>query len=177
MFRPALVVIALAGLVGCSSEGEPPSDYDAAVVRDGLGALFAGDHADQRADEAGRCFAQELTATTTPEELRSAGVLDEGFDVVAELPTLPPEVAEEWAAAQFACTDFVEESTRAQLTVTKGRLDADAYAACLHAEMSDDDLRAAVVEGLVGDWEGVHLARLGVAQSDCADRSRGPAGG
>lgn len=181
MRRPVLVLIALVALgvsAACSSGGEPPDDYDAAVVRDGLAALFAGDHPEAQDAEAGACFAEAFTEGTTPEELRAAGLLDERYDVVAVLPTLAPEVAEAWADAQFACTDFVEESTRAQIKVTKGRLDPDAYAACLRGLMSDADLRAAVVETLTGQWDGEHVSRLGAAQSDCVDRSQGtPAGG
>lgn len=181
MLRPVLVVIALAALgvpAACSSERQPPADYDAAVVRDGLAALFAGDHPEVQDSEAGACFAAAFTDATTPEELREAGILDERFDVVAHLPTLTSEVAEKWVDAEFACTDFVAESVRAQIKVTKGRLDPDAYAACLRGAMSDADLRAAVVETLTGQWDGEHVNRLGAAQSACVDQSRGtPAGG
>lgn len=183
MPRPVLVLIALVALAGpslnaCSSEGEPPQDYDAAVVRDGLGALFAGDHPEARDTEAGVCFAQAFTEDTTPQELRAAGVLDERFDVVADLPTLTPGLAEKWVDAQFACTDFVAESTRAQVKVTKGRIDPDAYATCLRGLMSELDLRAAVLETLTAQWDGEHVSRLGAAQSDCAEQSLGaPVGG
>jgi len=180
--RPVLVLIALAALgvsaTGCSSEGEPPADYDAGAVRQGVAALFAGDHPEVQDSEAGACFAGAFTEATTPEELREVGILDERYDVVAHLPTLTPGVAEKWVDAQFACTDFVAESVRAQIKVTKGRLDPDAYAACLHGLMSDADLRAAVVESLTGQWDGEHVSRLGGAQHDCAQQSRGtPAGG
>ena len=182
MLRPVLVLIALVALgvsaSGCSSEDGPPSGYDAAAVRNGLAALFAGDHPEAQDSEAGACFAEAFTEDTTPGELREAGLLDEQYDVVADLPTLTPEVAEKWVDAQFACTDFVEESTRAQIKVTKGRLDPDAYAACLRGLMSDADLRAAVEETLTGQWDGEHVSRLGAAQADCVDHSRGtPAGG
>ena len=40
-------------------------------------------------------------------------------------------MAGDWADAQLACADFVEASTRAQVKVTKGDLDGEAYAACL----------------------------------------------
>ena len=182
MLRPVLVLIALAALgvsaAGCSSEGEPPADYDAAVVRDGLAALFAGDHPEAQDSRAGDCFAGRFTSETTPEELRAAGLLDEKYDVVAGLPVLSPGLAEKWVDAQFACTDFVAESTRAQVKVTHGRLAPDAYAACLRELMPEADLRAAVVETLTAQWDGEHVSRLGAAQSDCAAQSRGtPAGG
>lgn len=181
MLRPVLVLIALAALglpAACSSQDEPPADYDAAAVRAGLAALFAGDHPEAEDAEAGACFAEAFTGATTPAELREAGLLDERYAVVADLPTLTPEVAKTWVDAQFSCTDFVAESTRAQIKATKGRLDPDAYAACLRGLMSDDDLRAAVLESLTGQWDGEHVSRLGAAQSDCVDRSQGtPAGG
>jgi len=162
------VLIALAALSACSSESEPPSDYDAAVVRDGLGALFAGDHATPGDTEVGTCFAEAFTDTTTPQELREAGVLDERFDVVAELPPLSPEVAGKWVDAQFACTEFVEESTRAQDKVTKGRIDTEVYAACLRESLTDEQMRAGIVDALTGDWQGADLAALSRAQTDCA---------
>ena len=66
--------------------------------------------------------------------------------MVAELPPLPPEVAGKWVDAQFACTDFVEESTRAQEKVTKGRLDSEAYAACLREALTDEQIRDGMVD-------------------------------
>ncbi len=168
MLRRVLVLIALAAFSGCSSAAEPPSDYDAKVVRDGLAALFAGDHPTQDATEVGTCFADAFTDATTPEELRAAGVLDEQFDVVAELPSLPPGLAAAWVEAQFACTDFVEESTRAQQKVTKGRIDAEAYAACLREALTDEQIREGTIDALTGDWRGAALAALGRAQTDCA---------
>ncbi len=168
MLRPVLVLIALASLSACSNESEPPSDYDAAVVRDGLAALFAGDHAGPGDTEVGACFARELTDATSPQELRAAGVLDERFDVVAALPPLPDELADTWVDAQFACTDFVEESTRAQEKVTKGRIDTEAYAGCLREALTEEQMRAGTADALTGDWQGEDLAELGRAQSDCA---------
>lgn len=177
MLRRVLVLTALLtallAVSACSgaSESEQPSDYDATVVRDGLGALFAGDHAAKGDTEVGTCFAEAFTDSTTPEELRDAGVLDDQFDVVAELPPLSPEVAAKWVDAQFACTDFVEESTRAQEKVTKGRLDSAAYAACLREALTDDQVRDGMVDALTGDWQGTGLAALGRAQTDCASEA------
>lgn len=168
MLRRVLVLTALVAVSACSDDSEPPSDYDAAAVRDGLGALFAGDHAAERDTEVGTCFAEAFTDATSPEELRAAGVLDERFDVVAELPPLSPEVAGKWVDAQFACTDFVGESARAQTKVTKGSIDTEAYAACLGDALTDDQIRDGMVDALTGDWQGVALAALGGAQTDCA---------
>lgn len=171
MLRRVLVLTALVAVGACSNDSEPPSEYDAAVVRDGLGALFAGDHAAAGDTEVGTCFAEAFTDATSPEELRAAGVLDERFDVVAELPPLSPGVAGKWVDAQFACTDFVEESARAQAKVTKGRIDTEAYAACLGDALTDDQIRDGTVDALTGDWQGVALAALGRAQTDCAEAS------
>ena len=166
----------LLAVVGCSGDdpddggsGAGTTDARIANAREGLAALFAGDHPGPRDTANGECFAEELTATTSLDSLRAAGVLDSSYDVVADLPRLRPDVAEAWADAQFACTDFVEESTRAQQAATKGRVDDEAYAACLRKTLGEDELRAAVVDSLVGDWQGSALLALGRAQSDCAE--------
>lgn len=171
VLRPVLVltVVALLALAGCTSEEPTPAEKgDPVAIRAGLASLFAGDHPGAEETAAGTCFAEELVSRTGTERLREAGVLDASYDVVDALPTLPEDLAGDWVDAQFACTDFVEESTRAQVKVTKGRLDAEAYAACLRAALTEDELRAAVVDSLTGDWSGADLARLGEAQTDCA---------
>lgn len=168
MLRPVLV-LALLALAGCTSDDPAPAPPgDLAAIRADLAALFAGDHPGERESEAGACFAEELTDRVGTERLRDGGVLDASYDVVADVPPLPEDLAADWADAQFACTDFVEESTRAQVKVTKGRIDTDAYAACLRAALTEDEMRAAVVDSLTGDWSGVDLARLGQAQTECA---------
>ncbi len=173
---PLLVAVLLLGLSGCSGEGQDSSTSQAdaaqqAAIRDGLAAHFAGDHPDARKRDAGACFARSLTERASPDQLRDAGVLDADLDVVQELPTLPEDVAGDWAAAQLDCTDYVEESTRAQVEITKGKVDADEYAACLRAALTEDQMRAALVDTLTGDWGGVDVARLGRAQTDCADEA------
>jgi hypothetical protein len=175
VLRPLLVLAALA-LVGCTSDApETAEKGDLAAIRADLAAHFAGDHPGEREAAAGECFAEELTERAGTERLRDGGVLDASYDVVAELPALPEDLAEVWAEAQFACTDFVEESTRAQEKATKGRIDPEEYAACLRAALTEDELRAAVVDSLTGDWAGPDLARLGRAQTDCAAEAA-PAG-
>jgi hypothetical protein len=167
------LVLALAGCQSGQSDpaGDPGATPDPAAIRSGLASLFAGDHPGSRENAEGKCFAEKLTATVTPEQLRSAGVLDASYDVVAEPPPLPEEVAAEWADAQLACADFVEASTRAQVKVTKGDLDSEAYAACLRGKLSDDEIRAAVAASLAGEFDSAAVAELSAAQSACAKRA------
>lgn len=172
--RPLVAAALLLAAVGCSEDEPAGSDSpDPALgdARAGLAALFAGDHPGPRDVANGECFAEELTGTTSLDALQAAGVLDPSYDVVPDLPTLRPDVAQAWADAQFACTDFVEESTRAQQAATKGRVDEEAYAACLRETLGEDEMKAAVVDSLVGNWQGPALLALGRAQSDCAEDS------
>jgi hypothetical protein len=160
---PGLLLAASA----CTGD-ELPDEASAAVTRDGLAAMFAGDHPGDDDTETSRCFAEELTARISADQLRDAGVVDgEGY-VVAELPPLPADVAASWADAQFACADFVEQSTRAQVKITRGRIDAEEYAACLRRELTEDDMRAATTSSLTGDWDSPALAALADAQPQCA---------
>jgi len=168
----AMLVLALAS---CQSEGADPADGptpDQAEIRSGLAALFAGDHPGARETTEGDCFAERLTRAVSTQELRSAGVLDASYDVVTEPPPLPADVAGEWADAQLACTDFVEASTRAQVKVTKGDLDQQAYAACLRRQLTGDDIRAALTASLSGDFDDPDVARLSAAQSACAKQAK-----
>jgi hypothetical protein len=169
---PLAAAAVLLGVVGCSadeSSGSRSTDPEVADARAGLAALFAGDHPGPRDTANGECFAEELTSTTSLDALREAGVLDASYGVVEDLPALRPDVAEAWADAQFACTDFVEESTRAQQAATKGGVDGEAYAACLRGALDEAEMKAAVVDSLVGNWQGPALLSLGRAQSDCAE--------
>lgn len=163
-------------LTACQSEESPrPADTsatpDLAQIRFGLGVLFAGDHPGDRETADGTCFAQELTDRVSPEELRDAGVLTPAYVVVPTLPNLPDSLADPWVEAQFACTDFVEASTRAQTKVTKGEIDQRAYAACLRGRLSSDAQRAAVEATLTGDFDASAVARLSRAQAACAARA------
>ena len=165
---PALLTATMLLLLGACQEDPPPENGDAAQIRADLAAVFAGDHPEDRDTENGECFADELTSRLSNEQLREAGILDASYDVVPSIPQLSEEAAGAWADAQVACTDFVEESTRAQVKVTKGRIDTEAYAACLRAALTDEEMRDAVVDSLTGDWQGADLAALGRAQSECA---------
>jgi hypothetical protein len=177
MSRPILL---LAGLVlllgGCQSEEAEPADGptpDPAKIRAALAALFAGDHPGTRETTEGACFAEKLTQAVSPQELRSAGVLDASYDVVTEPPPpLPAAVAGEWADAQLTCSDFVEASTRAQAKVTHGDLDGKAYATCLRARMTPARIRTAVVSSLMGDFDDAAVADLSAAQTACAQRAK-----
>jgi hypothetical protein len=175
MPRPSLVLAALVLAVGgCQSgESEPSGEPapDRAEIRAGLASLFAGDHPGTRETTEGECFAGKLSRAVSPQELRSARVLDPSYDVVTQPPPLPADVAAEWADAQLACSDFVEASTRAQVKATKGDLDGPAYAACLRGRMTEDEIRAAVVASLMGEFDDPAVARLSQAQTACARRS------
>lgn len=166
---PALLAVVLLSCLGaCQDAPAPPANGDPEEIRAGLSAVFAGDHPRHRDTENGDCFADELTRLLSNEQLRDAGILDASYDVVPSIPQLPHEAAEAWADAQITCTDFFEESARAQRQATGGRIDTEAYAACLRAALTEEQMRAGVVDALTGDWQGVDLGVLGRAQTDCA---------
>ena len=176
MPRPSLLLAALALLLGgCQSEEAGPAEGpspDPVEIRAALAALFAGDHPGTREETEGDCFAEKLTHAVSPQELRSAGVLDDSYDVVTEPPPLPAAVAGEWADAQLTCSDFVEASTRAQVKVTHGDLDGKAYATCLRARMTPARIRTAVVSSLMGDFDDAAVAELSEAQTTCARHAK-----
>ena len=122
--------------------------------------MYAGDNPDPDDVTEGDCFAEELMATSSAEELRAGGLVDDSYAVVTAIPTLEEELAGTVADAQLACTDFIEDSTAAQVSITKGRLDPGVYAECLAAELDRDQIRASVVASLMGDWEDPALVRL-----------------
>ena len=170
-----LVLAILLALAGCQSDDAGPSAAptpDSSAIRSGLASLFAGDHPGSRENAEGKCFAEKLTSAVSPQQLRSAGVLDASYDVVADPPPLPQDVAGDWADAQLSCADFVEASTRAQVKVTHGDLDAEAYAACLDASMTPARIRTAVVSSLMGDFDDASVADLSQAQTACAQRAK-----
>lgn len=166
---PLLVLTALA--TGCDEE-KPAARPDPGIVEAGLAALFAGDHANAEDSQTGTCFATELLARATPEQLQAAGVLDAAYNVVTDLPTLEEPLAEKWVDAQFACTDFIQESARAQLQVSHGSIDEEKYVGCLTAALSPDQLRAAVVDTLTGSFDSPDVTRLSKAQLTCARQAR-----
>ena len=178
MWRPALssLVVLTVLVAGCTGEEAttPPPDVDEDAVRTGLAQLYAGDHAEDAEDagdadtDAADCFARGLVEATTPDQLREAGLLDASYAVVDQVPPLPQDAAEAWVDAQLACVDFVEESARAQVAASKGAIDPATYATCLRAAITEDQLRAALVQALTGDLSGPAVARLSDAQVSCA---------
>ena len=162
-------------LVGCSSSpGEEPSaptpTADEAALAEGLAAMYAGDNPDPDDLTEGDCFADALLASTSPEMLRDAGLVDASYAVVTEIPTLEEDLAGPVADAQLGCTDFVEDSTAAQVAITKGGLDREAYAECLAGALDADTMRASVVASLMGEWGDPAIERLSTAQTTCARR-------
>jgi hypothetical protein len=158
----------------CSSPSAAPPDpaptVDERAVAEGLAALYAGDGPDREDVREGDCFAEELLGSTEPEELRAGGLLDASYAVPEELPALDPGLAGPVADAQLACTDFIADSTAAQVSITKGRLDADAYAACLRGALDQEAVRAGVIASLLGDFGDPAVQALSDAQAGCADQ-------
>lgn len=158
-------------VAGCSSStDDPPPPAPTVAEGDlaaGLAGLYAGDNPGAEDRREGECFAEELLGSTTPATLQEGGLLDASYAVVTEIPTLEPGLAGQVADAQLACTDFVADSTAAQVAVTKGRLDEQAYAACLADRLDDAAIRASVVASLEGAWDDPALLRLSEAQSGC----------
>ena len=107
-------------------------------MRPALVALWTGSDAGGDT-EAGECSADALLERLDPEALVAAGVLDVDGAAAPDQPRLDPETAAAWVDAQFACSDFVEESTRALTAQTKGRLDARTYARCLEAALTEQE--------------------------------------
>lgn len=149
-----------------------PSGYEESRVRADLAAGFAGDRPGPEATEEGECFADEVLSSTTPEELREGGVLDEEYAVLASFPALERPLAVKVVAAQLECTDFVADSSRAGSYITKGRLAQRRYAACLRDDLSRDMIRAALLAAVMGEWEDDAVERLSAAQAGCAQRAR-----
>jgi hypothetical protein len=167
-----VVATTLPALLGCTAEAEADTVPDPAVspaqVRPALVDLYAGDHASGDDTAAAECFADALLEQVTPEELRDGGVLDDRFAPRTEPAPLAEPVAVAWTEAQQACTDFVAESTQAQEALTKGRLDAAAYAACLDARLPDATVRDATVSTLMARWKDPAVSEMSRAQSECS---------
>ena len=170
-----IVATSLSGLAGCAGDAEAEtvtpsatSPASPAEVRSALVDLYSGDHASGEDTTAAECFADDLLERVTPEGLRDGGVLDSSFAPRAEATALDRPVAEAWAAAQMACTDFVEQSTEAQEALTKGRLDDDAYAACLDGRLDEATIRDASISTLMARLDDPAVAEMSVAQSECS---------
>lgn len=165
--RASILLLAALLLTGCSDDEPNQEDSSTQAVEQGIADLYAGDHATEEDSEAGACFASELVERAGVDLLRDAGILTES-GVATELPPFEDETARLWVDAQFACTDYVEESTRALVAQSKGGLDPEAYAACLREALTDDELREAVVASLTGAWETPEVNKLADAQGRCS---------
>jgi len=169
VYRASALVLGVL-LAGCSDDAREDKDDngpDRAVVEQGLADLYAGDHATEQDAESGACFAEELLDRADVGLLQDAGIITSSGDVAAELPAFDATTAKLWVDAQFACVDYVEESTRALLAQTKGKLQQEKYADCLREALTDDQLRAAVEATLTGSWDAPEVTELANAQADC----------
>ncbi|GAA4685292.1 hypothetical protein GCM10023226_23530 [Nocardioides nanhaiensis] len=178
--RAVVVVVTLVLAAGCTGGEEPGEELevdDSAqgpprdTVASALAAAYAGDHSAPEGREEAACFADALLERADVAALQRAGVVDEEGAVPDPLPVLDEATAGVWVDAQAACADFVEVSTRALTTQSKGRLDGEAYAACLRAELTPAQLREAQVQALAGEMAGPAVAALTQAQGTCAGRA------
>ena len=154
-------------LSSCTGDDSSGDDPDRAKINEGLAAIYAGDHASEEDTAAGECFADELS-DVSEEQLRDAGIVDDSGEVVAELPPLDEALAQTWVAAQLDCADFVEASTRAQQRVTKGKIDAETYADCLRGELTEEQMRDALVATMQAEFGDPAVAALAEAQDTCS---------
>jgi hypothetical protein len=169
VLRLPTVAVVLSGalaLAACSDDGSGDGP-ERRAIDEGLASLYAGDHAGAEDAAAGRCFADELSDVSA-DRLQEAGVLDGSGEVVSDLPPLDRELAETWVDAQLACADFVDASARAQQRATKGRIDAEAYAECLRDELSEEQVRDALVATMQADFDDPAVATLAAAQDACS---------
>lgn len=184
VLAPVLALVVPLALGGCSGDsggsdgsggsgGSGSSGGSAAAstgfpeIRAGLVELYAGDHAGERDTTHGECFADALLADVPVADLEAAGVVVDGA-VAPTSPTLDRDLAEQWVEAMLGCMDFIDESARAQVAFTKGKVDWQQYAACLRGELDETAVRAAVVGTLMGDWDSPDVAALTQAQAECS---------
>lgn len=170
MLRLPALAAACAALVllsSCTGDETSGDDPDRARIDEGLAAIYAGDHASEEDSAAGECFADELS-DVSEEQLRGAGIVDESGEVVADLPPLDPELAQTWVAAQLDCASFVEASTRAQQRVTKGKIEAEKYADCLRGELTEEQMRDALVATMQAEFGDPAVAALAEGQDTCS---------
>ena len=175
----AVVLLALAGCDGGDGGSGPDDDTTmaaptAATVRPALVALWTGNDAAAGDAETGECFADALLERVEPADLVDAGVLDVGGAAAPEQPHLDAATAEAWVDAQFQCSDFVAESTRALTAQSKGKLDGRRYARCLRGALTEEQLREAVAESLQGRFDAPAVTRLSRAQRTCATQALPP---
>jgi hypothetical protein len=174
VLRASILLLSALLLASCSGDQPERKDASTEAVEDGIADLYAGDHATEEDSEAGECFASELVDRAGIDGLRDAGIVTDSGEVATELPGFEEETARLWVEAQFACTDYIEESTRALVAQSQGRLDPEAYAHCLREAITDDELREAVVASLTGAWETPEVNKLADAQAQCSSSSVPP---
>ncbi|CAN5500229.1 hypothetical protein BH11ACT8_BH11ACT8_31460 [soil metagenome] len=170
-----LVLLLVVTASGCSGDAEPAADPSPSVVlllRDsdgvrGLARAYAGDHPDAQDLAEGKCFAERLQADESL-DLRAAGIVDATNAVVDPLPVFDEATAEAWIDAELACVDYADASARAILVQSKGAVDAESFTACLRAGLSDEQVRAALVDTLTGDFASDAVSLLSSTQADCA---------
>jgi hypothetical protein len=174
VLRASILLLSALILVGCSDDEPERNDASTEAVEEGIADLYAGDHATDEDSETGACFAAELVDRAGIDGLRDAGIVTDSDEVATELPAFEEETARLWVEAQFACTDYIEESTRALVAQSKGKLDPEAYAECLRAAITDAELREAVVASLTGAWEAPEVNKLAAVQAQCSSASLPP---
>ena len=171
---------AVVGLAACSGEEDlapaPTPSVEAVlepvVSTAELAALFTGNSTEALDRRQGRCFARALKRRLDFAALEAGGIVDGEGLVVQVLPVFDQATAAAWVDAQLSCVDYVEASTRALLTQTRGDLDPEAYAACLRAARTDEEVRAALVQSLSGGFDSAEVAALAEAQSTCSSGAR-----
>jgi len=141
------------------------------TVREGLAVLYAGDAPTPEVLAEGECFAAALTDRLTLDELVDAELVQDDGQVVASAPVLDADVAGAWVDSVESCAPFVEVSTRALATQSKGRLDETSYAACLEDALDPAQVRAALVATLTGRFDTPDVQALSAAQADCAQQA------
>lgn len=176
MFRPALALIAVVTVVGLGAcDAEVSQDPDPAPPSEdvvaGLAELYAGSDPTETKDEEARCFAEALTERLSIDQLREAGLVEDNGEVTVSAPMLDLDTAGAWVDAQASCVPFVEVSTRALATQTKGKLDEAAYTTCFTETITEDEVRAALVATLTGDFGGPEVAVLSRTQGACAKQA------
>lgn len=188
---PVLLVSVALALGGCS--GDEPADQaprgstsptsptgptsegtaDPAVLA-GVAALFAGTNPSPEEASEADCFATELTSRLSTDELSAAGILDPSGQVTTSVGALDEPTAQAWVAAQNACADFVEVSTRAVGAQSKGKVDATSYADCLRAAIDPATIDAALVATLTGAFDAPEVTVLAESQADCVKSASPP---
>ncbi len=174
----ALVVVLSVALGACAGDTDPglqptpPSETGPSAAPDtartaALAKLYIGKSVEPLDRREGRCFARALEQRLDEDALIEAGLIGPG-GVVTRTPVFDKDTAGVWVDAQLSCVDYVDASTRALLTQTRGDLDPEAYATCLRTTLTEGEIRAALVETLSNGFDSPEVAALAEAQSTCS---------